>query len=104
MSSSVLSGHHLLDNATTRRQHLANLRRVLTTRFCEVRPSTTATTNNRRELLHDLTCGDLLREIGRDADDDRHLAVRRRGKDDDSAFDLTAVLIDECAQAVLVEA
>ena len=48
--------------------------------------------------------GDLLRQIGRDADDDRDLAVGRRREDDDAALDLAAMLIDERAQAVLVEA
>src|SRR5688572_5795398 len=100
----LLSRQHLLDNPSTRRQHLANLRRVLAASLREVGPSASTATDNRRELLHNLTRGNLFDQIRCDSHYDRDLAVGRRGEDDHAAFDLTAMLIDERAQAVLVEA
>src|SRR5688572_4531814 len=92
-----LSREHLLDNASACRQELADFRRILATGFSEVWPASAATTDDGRELLHNLPGWRLLREIGCDSHDDGDLSIRRGRDDDHAALDLSAVLIDECA-------
>ena len=72
------------NDAGRRRQHVADLRRVLAPRFGEVRPPAPAPTHDGRELFDDLTGGDLLGQIGCDADDNRDLVVGRARQDDDA--------------------
>ena len=75
----------------------------LAARFGEVGPAAAAAADDRRDLLHDLAGLDRCRQIGRHRDDDLHLAVVRRGEDDDAALDLRFQRIGEAAQRVLVE-
>src|ERR1043166_490045 len=91
------------DHLAGRGKHAADFRRSFPARFRESGRPAAAAAHDRGELLDDLPGRYLFDEVGRDADDDRNLAVAGSREDDNAALDAIAMLVDERAQAVLVE-